>query len=193
MPSKNVRIPFEAGGTYHIFNRANNREKLFYSDSDYVLFLNLFDLTLNELVDTYSYCLLPNHFHFLFRIKDQTDSKDFNKNLRRWFIKYAMIINAQEDRRGSLFTKSVKRIKVEDEEYLKQLIYYINTNSIRHNILSNYEHYPYSSYSEIINGYSDIVDVKLVLNFFNHCKSEFAEFHKIKHSLQYYDYLYLDD
>ncbi len=37
MPSKNITEPILPGNYYHIFNRGNNYEKVFYKESDFLL------------------------------------------------------------------------------------------------------------------------------------------------------------
>ena len=59
--------------TYHIFNRANGNEKIFLSSENYRFFLEKFKLHIQPIADTYCYCLLPNHFHFLIRIKSEEE------------------------------------------------------------------------------------------------------------------------
>lgn len=54
---------------YHIFNRGNNRENLFYKPANASFFLEKYAGYLSALLDTYAYCLLPNHFHLLIRVK----------------------------------------------------------------------------------------------------------------------------
>lgn len=56
---------------YHIYNRGNNKEKIFYKDSNYIFFLQKFDSYLSPYLDLYSYCLLPNHFHLLIKTKSE--------------------------------------------------------------------------------------------------------------------------
>ena len=63
------RIPLEYGKYYHIYNRGNNRENIFFEDRNYHYFLKLYAKHVEPVADTYAYCLLYNHFHFLVRIK----------------------------------------------------------------------------------------------------------------------------
>jgi REP element-mobilizing transposase RayT len=58
-------IPLEFGVHYHVFIRGNNRENLFFEERNYRHFLRLYAKYVLPLVDTYAYCLLPNHFHLL--------------------------------------------------------------------------------------------------------------------------------
>lgn len=150
---------------YHIYNRGNNGENLFYKHENYIYFLSQYNEYLNEYLDTFAYCLLPNHFHLLVRVKNFEDKKpELKKGLktltgveeiiselfRRLFTSYAKAINKQESRTGSLFQKNFKRKEVKDEHYYSQLIYYIHANPQRHCIVDNFKDYPYSSYNSLL-------------------------------------------
>jgi len=63
----------ETGKMYHLYNRGNNRENLFYKKENYHYFIRQFDKYLSSFVDVYAYCLLPNHFHFLIKIKEEDE------------------------------------------------------------------------------------------------------------------------
>ncbi len=63
-------IPIEHGKYYHIYNRGINKTLLFYEESNYYEFLELYEKYVLAIADTYCWCLLPNHFHFLVRIKE---------------------------------------------------------------------------------------------------------------------------
>jgi REP element-mobilizing transposase RayT len=183
MPKKSTRIPFEDDHVYHLYNRGNNREKLFYSPDDYQMFMDYFKRYPGTLAETYSYCLIPNHFHFLIRVKIKGDEQAFVRMMRIWLIKYAMRINDLRNRRGHLFTRPINRIKVADETYLKNLIRYIHLNPARHGLTTNYRSYPYSSYRNFLtNEPSDIVSKEVVLELFNNDYLEFIDFHDSDHN-----------
>lgn len=57
------------GQFYHVFNRGNNRENVFYKPENTLYFLKKYTKYLFPLVETYTYCLLPNHFHLLIRVR----------------------------------------------------------------------------------------------------------------------------
>jgi REP element-mobilizing transposase RayT len=59
----------DQGSYYHIYNRGNNKENIFFEEKNYQHFLRLFDKYLSPYIDVYAYCLMPNHFHFLIRVK----------------------------------------------------------------------------------------------------------------------------
>ena len=58
------------GQYFHIYNRGNNGEDIFLEARNYAYFLKLYQKYICPIADTYAYCLLKNHFHFLIRIKD---------------------------------------------------------------------------------------------------------------------------
>lgn len=63
--------------TYHVYNRANGNEKLFNTPENYKFFIEKYKQHIHPIADTFCYCLMPNHFHLLIRIK----SKDVLLNL----------------------------------------------------------------------------------------------------------------
>lgn len=61
--------PMIPGEFYHVFNRGNNRDNIIYKPRNAGYFLKKYIKYLCPIVDTYAYCLLPNHFHLLVRVK----------------------------------------------------------------------------------------------------------------------------
>lgn len=57
--------PLVAGEFYHLFNRANTQtDKLFHRERNYHYFLEKWNCYLGGFFEVWSYCLIPNHFHF---------------------------------------------------------------------------------------------------------------------------------
>lgn len=54
---------------FHLFNRGINGQKIFFNEGNYTYFLKKYAEKMKVYLDTYAYCLLPNHFHFLVKIK----------------------------------------------------------------------------------------------------------------------------
>ena len=148
MPSRKYKTPLRPDHYYHIYNRGNNKDKIFYHTGDYFFFMAKYRELLSPYVKTYAYCLIPNHFHFLIKIKYSEENIDVSvpNQFRKLFICHTQRINFMQKRTGGLFTKSYQRIEIQEEAYLKQLVIYIHKNPVKHGIENNYKSYIYSSY-----------------------------------------------
>lgn len=58
------------GNFYHIYNRGINSCNLFNKTTDYEHFFELHDTYISPVAETFAWVLMPNHFHFLVRIKE---------------------------------------------------------------------------------------------------------------------------
>ncbi len=67
---KKLQIILEPGKFYHVFNRGNNGDNLFYKAENYRFFMRRLNEYLSPFVQVFAYCLLPNHFHLLAQVRD---------------------------------------------------------------------------------------------------------------------------
>lgn len=148
---------FKPGCYYHVFNRGNNKEKIFLREGNYRYFLKLLKKHLSPIADFYSYCLLSNHFHILLKIKDEyklpkqiiLGDKKLHQPFSNLFNAYAKAFNKENNRIGSVFQEHLKRVELDSNDYLIQLIVYINTNPNHHSV-GDYKNYKFSSYKSIL-------------------------------------------
>lgn len=56
-------IPLMPGNYYHIYNRDNNHDDIFYENDNYFHFLRLHEKYINPVADTFAWCLLKNHYY----------------------------------------------------------------------------------------------------------------------------------
>ncbi|QSE98975.1 hypothetical protein [Fulvivirga lutea] len=189
---------FEIDNYYHIFNRGNNKEDIFKSTDNYIYFLQKWNKYIAPFADTLAYCLLPNHFHFLMRVK-AVNAKNLTKTQRlskvgevqetqievntileeqfkRLFMSYALSFNKQHNRTGSLFQKSFRRIQVNSDYYLTRLIHYIHHNPIHHQFVKEYSQWKFSSYNAFISKETTRLNRDEVHSWFGG-KGAFIEFH----------------
>jgi REP element-mobilizing transposase RayT len=62
---------FECEKVYHVYNRANGKENLFKTDENFRYFLRKYVEYIFPVAETLAYCLMPNHFHLLLRIRSE--------------------------------------------------------------------------------------------------------------------------
>lgn len=170
----------EKGFYYHIYNRGINSCKIFDNHDNYKYFMRLFAKHLSSHTTLYAYCLLKNHFHFVLKIEKR--SKFITQQFSNFFNAYAKAYNKQQNRTGSLFEKTFKRIKLDSDNYLKQLILYTHTNPVKHGFLEDFEAYPFSSYNEIVNNSSNFIPAKEVIELFSDLEN-FKYTHKYKSNI----------
>ncbi|MUP44730.1 transposase [Gramella sp. BOM4] len=142
--------PMISDSYYHIFNRGNNKQAIFFETRNYRYLLSLFEKYLLSVCDIYAYCLLSNHFHLLVKTKKEMEAKIISQAFSNCFNAYAKAINKAYNRTGSLFQDRFRRKKIDDETYLRNLIIYIHQNPVHHGVASNFKNYEFSSYLNYI-------------------------------------------
>ena len=203
--SKSYSHPFIENTFYHIYNRSNNNETIFRSHENYIFFLQRWKQFLSTYLDTYSYALIPNHFHFTVKVKEvdfnflskvKTENtvaaKKFLENetsinqfledqFKRFFISYSKAFNKQYNRNGSVFQKRFKRISAKDEVHLIYLITYNHHNPIHHGLVKAYGDWQYSSYKSILSDQATGISKQKVLNLFHPNNPDLAIKNFIEH------------
>ena len=172
----------EEGYFYHIYNRGNNSEKIFFSEENYAYFLKLLTKYIFPVADIYAYCLLNNHFHILVRIKEKNEIEinklkfstvekpkevSASRQFSHFLNAYSQAVNKKYARTGSLFEKRFERKRISDNHYLRQVILYINTNPLKHNLVENPKDYKWSSYNSHISNAKTKLKRKEVIELFD--------------------------
>ena len=71
MPHRQIRFVPELH--YHIYNRGNNRERIFFEPDNYLFFLKKIKEYLVPVADVLVYCLMPTHYHIVARVKQTSE------------------------------------------------------------------------------------------------------------------------
>ncbi|MEE9372531.1 MAG: hypothetical protein V3V00_05705 [Saprospiraceae bacterium] len=93
-------------------------------------------------------------------------SKGISLQFSNLFNSHSKTINLTTGRKGKLFSLSFKRILVDSDIYLLKLICYIHRNPIHHGYTDSFETWPYSSYSDHLNGNGDLTQTSVVRDWF---------------------------
>ncbi|MGO3181302.1 MAG: transposase [Aequorivita sp.] len=190
-------IPLMPSNYYHIYNRGNNHDDIFYENDNYYHFLRLYEKYINPVVDTFAWCLLRNHFHLLVYIKTDPEI-DFqalsystvekpklinaSKQFSHFFNAYTQAINKRHHRTGSLFEKNFKRKLVATEDYFKKLIFYIQNNPVHHGFCHSLTEYPWSSYGSVISKKPTKLRRDRIIELFDDIEN-FKYYHSTSHDL----------
>jgi putative transposase len=132
------------GMPHHIVQRGNNKDPIFFSDGDYLLFLDILrEAKRKHPCLIYGYCLMPNHFHFLVAPLADENLSLFMKLLGG---KYVRNINKAYGRTGSLWESRFKCALVDNDAYFLTCLRYIEMNPVRAGIVSTPDEYRWSSF-----------------------------------------------
>lgn len=145
MPRRQVN--FAPGYYYHLYNRGNNRQNIFFEQENYLYFLRQFRRYLVEdTLDVLAYCLMPNHYHFLVCLR----SPHLSEQMQAFSLSYTKAINRRYGRCGSLFQGRFCAICVDSDRYLLHLSRYIHLNPVAAGFVKTPEEWEFSSYREYV-------------------------------------------
>ena len=181
---------------YHIVSRAVGNEKLFKEPENYRYFLQRYADYIQPVAETYAYCLLPNHFHFLVRIRPHDTIASHAKMLKPGFTEtdgwqpvfvmkqfsnflnsYTKSFNKMYQRKGSLFIDYLRRVEITDEHQYSATLFYVHRNAVHHGIVKSIEAWPHSSYHAHLSNGKTMLARAEVLDWFGG-REKFIEFHQ---------------
>lgn len=143
----------------------------------------------DSMVHIGAFCLMPNHFHLLIRVKDGKDASLF---LQKLLTSYSVYFNKKYSRNGVLFQGKTKAQHASEDPYLKYLFAYIHLNPVKliepkwkelglKNFLKAQKHltqYKYSTYCEYNNierPENKIINKEIFPSYFNNPKEHMSE------------------
>ncbi len=194
----NTKEILEPETTYHLYNRANGWERVFLSAENYRFFLQKYQQYITPIADTFCYCLMPNHFHFLIRIKSEKElesyfkfekasggrkktlegfarcealSKLLSQQFSHFFNGYTQAFNKQQSRKGSLMMHPFKRKRINDKVYFHNVVHYIHFNPVESNLCVDPAGWKYSSYRAIISDEPTFIVRKELIDSFDNIEN----------------------
>ena len=175
------KYPLVNDQIYHVYNRSVAQQPIFRNKREYNIFLNLIVYykfvsppmrfsflsrldkeekamlienlykSNNNLVNIYAFCVMPNHYHFLLRQKQEKGIMNFIRLIQN---SYAHYLNIKIKRFGSVFQSPYKAKRVENDEQFLHIARYIHLNPLTTYLvgspkdLESYEWCSFKDYSE---------------------------------------------
>ncbi|TAE61395.1 MAG: transposase [Nostocales cyanobacterium] len=139
------QTPLQIGNFYHIYNRGNNHQSIFFERENYIYFLRLIKQhIISNGIDMIAYCLMPNHYHFLVYLNND----NLSDSMKSLSLAYTKAVNKRFNRSGVLFQGRFQSILVSNTEYLINLCQYIHLNPVKAGIVEQPGEWEFSSYLE---------------------------------------------
>ena len=199
------KVPLVTNEIYHIFNRTVANEPLFTNVKEYKIFVKTIEyysyvntpfrfshyLKLNnkekqallntlyqnkKLVEIYSYCLMPNHYHLL--VKQLVD-KGISNYMRFSQNSYAKYLNLKKKRNGAVFQSPFKAVRIETGEQFMHVARYIHLNPFTGFVIDSLDKlkdYEWSSYKDYLGKRASKFLVTNYLKSFYKNNNEFEQF-----------------
>jgi putative transposase len=155
-------MEFYPGEIYHIYNRGNIHQKIFFERKNYLFFLRKMERHIKPYCEILSWCLMPNHFHWLVKIKE-TDEFELNtlsgegqvialnNSVGVMLRSYTRAMNVAYKNKGSLFQQKTKSKNVNTgltlrDNYALVCFLYIMQNPVKAGLVKNFHDWEFSSF-----------------------------------------------
>lgn len=156
---------------FHIYNRGNNKEKIFFDNQDCKAFLFRLGLCLgfteeelnkekliampysriritNIVKNNFKlhvFSLIPNHFHLLI---EQVGDISISKLISKLCTSYVKYVNKKYKRVGHVFQDQFKAVLIKNNPQLMWTSSYIHMNAVKDGIVKHPSEYQWSSYND---------------------------------------------
>jgi len=149
------------GSPHHVTQRGNRRERTFFEDGDYRLYLDLLaTASAKARAEVWGYCLMPNHVHVILVPSDVDGIRRTFADLHR---RYTTHVNARYGWTGHLWQGRFGSVAM-DEAHLFAAIRYVSLNPVRARLVDSAADWPWSSARAHLAGRDDgVVNVAPVL------------------------------
>lgn len=111
-------------------------------------------LTKNEQILIYAYVIMPNHFHWIYQIKDPYS----NSKIKHTFLSFTakeilsqigilkedFLVN-KKNKKYQIWKSPSLSVEIQNDKFFAQKFNYIHLNPIRAGLVNNKENYNYSS------------------------------------------------
>lgn len=158
-------ITWQVGGYCHLYNRGARQLFIFREPENYLYLLRRAKHYLAETsVTLITYCLMPNHYHFLLR---QDGAEPAGAFVQKLFNSYSKAYNKMYGHTGTLFERRYLAKPVTEQTHLRHLCRYIHANPVKDGFVTEPLDWPYSNYAEWVGQRSgSLVDQAFITEYF---------------------------
>ena len=129
----------------HVIQRGNNRQAVFFADSNYRLYLDSLRMAVERAgCAVHAYVLMTNHVHLLVTPSAAQGLSRLMQSVGRRYVRY---VNGMYKRTGTLWEGRFKSAVVDSDRYLLTCMRYIEMNPVRAGMVGAPGEYRWSSYA----------------------------------------------
>ncbi|VVO05704.1 transposase [Pseudomonas fluorescens] len=132
------------GVPLHLIQRGNNRSACFYSEEDYLFYLeHLAEQARKQACEVHAWCLMANHVHLLLTPSHPAGASLLMKGLGQRYVQY---VNRTYQRTGTLWEGRFRSCLVQEDSYVLACYRYIEMNPVRSGVVEHPAEYRWTSY-----------------------------------------------
>jgi putative transposase len=156
MPCHSRNLP--AGSVVHVVNRGNDKKRLFVRARDFEDFLQLVLWAKGTCpVRIVAYCIMSNHWHFVFWVEVEWDVSAFLHRLTTTHSKrYRRATDTVGE--GHVYQDRFKASTIFNERYYYNCLRYVEQNPLRANLVRGVKDWRWSSLAERLGHNRGILD-----------------------------------
>lgn len=137
---------------HHVTQRGNRRQQTFFSDADYLRYLQLAaECCAKAQVECWGYCLMPNHVHLILTPSSEAGLRAALAPLH-W--RYSFEINKRERWKGYLWQGRFASYPMDDAHFI-EASRYVGLNPVRAGLVECAQAWPWSSVRAHLAGCDD--------------------------------------
>lgn len=130
---------------YHCINRSNGRVPIFHTSADYQHFESVLEEGARLIgMRLLAYCIMPNHWHLVLFPRFDGEIGEFMRWVTTTHVRQRRAMT-ETIGYGSLYQGAYKSFPVETEQYLQQLMVYVEQNPLRARLVARSEDWRWSS------------------------------------------------
>jgi putative transposase len=134
---------------YHILNRGNAKQNVFYKTHDYEAFIKLMrEAKEKYIIKLFAYCLMPNHFHMLIMV---IQPEEFIKYMHWLMTSHVRRYHSHYGTSGHIWQGRYKSFIIQKDNHFLTVLKYILRNPVRAGLTKTPAEWQWSSYKSLIN------------------------------------------
>jgi putative transposase len=132
------------GYPQHVIQRGNNRQQILFEEQDYwFLWEKIGAAAAKFQCQVHAYVLMPNHFHLLLTPMTEDGVGKLMQYVGRYYVQF---FNNRYDRTGTLWEGRYRGTLVDPAKLLLPVGRYVESNPVRHGLVTEPGDYAWSSY-----------------------------------------------
>jgi len=125
---------------YHLYNRGNRKQLVFFDDLDYQTFLdNIYHYANRYDVQIPAHCLMPNHFHLA--VRSLYAVENISMLMQSAMTKFCVYSNRRYKVVGRTFQGTYKHTVIDSEYAFNSLMKYFRNNPVKAGMVKEGEYY----------------------------------------------------